>query len=154
MSDLKCPVCGEKIELEDGRSSAICKNCGCEIKISVSVSMPKETSEGGTFPEGETENLPESDAPAQGGEVPGKPKPMINVFGPAAIALGALTIVFAFLAGINALVLGICGIIASILGFLMCFLIKEVKKWMPVAGIILNILGIIISIIIKDGFVF
>lgn len=154
MSDLKCPVCGEDIDLKDAGAAAVCENCGCEIKISVSVSMPKETSEGGTFPEGETENLPESDAPAQGGEVPGKPKPMINVFGPAAIALGALTIVFAFLAGINALVLGICGIIASILGFLMCFLIKEVKKWMPVAGIILNILGIIISIIIKDGFVF
>ena len=154
MSGLKCPVCGEDIDLKDTQASAVCENCGCEIKISVSVSMPKETSEDRIFPEGETENVSEGDAPAAGGETPGKSKPMINVFGPAAIALGVLTIVFAFLAGINALVLGICGIIASILGFLTCFLIKEVKKWMPVAGIILNILGIIISIIIKDGFVF
>ena len=81
-------------------------------------------------------------------------KKQLNIFGPAAFALGALTVIFAFLAGIKALVFGIPALIVSGLGILACVLLKNMKKYLSIAGLILAAAGIAAALILHSGLVF
>ena len=96
-----------------------------------------------------------NNGPGQGQEEKeASPKKQINIFGPAALALGILTVIFAFLAGVKALVFGIPALIVSGLGILECVLLKNVKKYFTVAAFILAVIGIAAALIVHSGFVF
>lgn len=99
-------------------------------------------------------NAPESEtARGAASSEKAEAKKQLNVFGPAAFALGLLTVLFAFIAGIKALVLGIPALVVGALGLLACRLLKNVKKRLSVAGLIFSAAGIIIALIIRTGLV-
>ena len=137
-----CPNCKNEINFKDDENTAVCENCGCVITLSVSAAAQPGSSK----------------VSAASDEAPSKEerplKKQLNVFGPAALALGLLTVLFAFLSGIKALVLGIPGLIVGALGLLACYLIKNTKKRLSIAGLILSAAGIIIAIVMHSGIVF
>lgn len=174
-----CPNCTNEIIFKEGENTAVCENCGCVLTLSVTVSPPlKETGacaadidkkEGknnaaeiikeAPSPAAEKKDADaakenNSDLQAEQRAEDGPAKKQTNVFGPAALALGVLTIVFAFLAGLKALVLGIPAVIVSGLALLASFLVKSMKKRLAVAGLILSAIGIIIAVIMHSGLVF
>lgn len=153
------------ITMEDGEFSASCKSCGCTVSVQFNVTMPASGKTAGTGPEKEADQ--ESSAASPGtrpasrqdpsavikdGQPSGKKQ--LNVFGPAALVLGALTVIFAFIAGLKALVLGIPALIVCGLGFLAGYLVKNMKKWMSAAGIIMTAAGIIIAAVMQEGIIF
>lgn len=141
--------------MKDGEFSASCKGCGCTVSIQFNVTGPrtedKKDRTGQTAQTGAPEDAPAKET-YENEQSCGKKQ--LNVFGPAALALGALTIIFAFIAGLKALVLGIPAIVVCGLGFLACYLVKNMKKWMPAAGIIMTAAGIIIAAVMREGMVF
>ena len=150
MRTLNCPGCGKPLEIKESENSCTCSDCGCTVTISFSVTMPKEAApkapeEAPVSSAGFQAQSPESSAPA---------KKQINVFGPASLVLGVLTLVFAFLAGLKALVFGIPALIVGALGLFACVLLKNVRKWLPVAGLIASAAGIVTALILRSGFVF
>ena len=156
--------------MKDGEFSASCKSCGCTVSVQFNVTMPASGTAADAGPEKEADAKPSEALPGtlmsprqkrqdQSDETPAKEgqpsgKKQLNVFGPAALALGALTVIFAFIAGLKALVLGIPALIVCGLGFLACYLVKNMKKWMSAAGIIMTAAGIIIAAIMREGIIF
>lgn len=143
----------------------VCPGCGCVVSIKLTAVRSKEREDvksqdqpGGSFNESAgggvfLNSASEEKTAADPAEAkPAKKK--INVFGPVSLVLGILSIVFAVISGINSLVICIPAIILSCLAIMAAVLLKNVRRWVPIAALILSVIGLILALVLHTGLVF